>query len=195
MLKLLFVFASACILACGSSATAPSKTTAPAPTAPAADPAFVPIPPDTPVRIRIGNLGCVLVLPSAKWTVSEERMADGSPYLKIDLTDTSFSLIVYAIANPDGVPIEQRLEGERNVFLADPSINISPVADVGNGRWAFTMESQAEHGGLVRGKVYAVPIPGRNDAFFLMAAMGLAPDYEATEDAVTGILDSIELAQ
>lgn len=192
MLKLMLVFMSACILACGTPAKTSSQTTT---VPPVAAPEPVPEKPDTPVRLRIGNLGCSLVLPSANWLVTEGQAEDGSPQLKIDLQGTSLSLIVFAISNADAVPIEHRLEGERLAFVGDPKIDISPVAEEKNGRWAFAMESQAEHGGTIRGKVYAVPLPGRNDVFFLVASMGLAQDYEANEDAVDGILNSIELAQ
>lgn len=195
MLKLMLVFMSACVLACGTPAKTSPKTTATTPAPPIATLEPAPAAPDTPVKVRIGNLGCRLTLPSAKWTVSEKQAEDGSPYLQIDLADTSLSLIVYALDKPAADPLAQRLEGERNAFLGDPNITISAVAEEGNGRWAFAMESQADHGGIIRGKIYAAPLPGRDDVYFLIAVMALAQDYDATADAVKGILDSIELAQ
>ena len=195
MQKLFRAIAIACVAACGSVAKAPPKT-APSPAAPKAVLAFSEA--DQPVRLRISNLGFSLVLPSVRWRHSLETMPDGVTFLKVDLTDTSISLQIYAYANQRGLPLDQLVEAERQVFLqnVDSKTAVSKLLDDGAGRWAFEVEGViASSDALTHAKIYAAPIPGRTDMYLVIAAIGLVADYHRAEGAVSGIVRSIELSQ
>ena len=187
MQKLFLLLVAMCLFACGSASKAGPTVTNP-PLVPKANPK---------PRVKIDGLtanfnalGFSMTAPSAEWD-GEIASDAGELQMKLRRKNPGAIVMVSTVTVPDSSP-EAMVESMRRRFLKDASITVTLVADLGNGRWGFQMESPNDDGTIAKGRFTSQLMMGMKDRYFQALLVTDKNDYDKLVKDIDGMLNSLK---